>query len=64
MPSRRRGPGPPALAGHPAAAETPAVATRLSRDLKLRVAGYSDYFCDLSEALQDEIIRRTEHREF
>jgi trans-4-hydroxy-L-proline dehydratase len=34
------------------------------RDLIVRVAGYSDYFCDLSEALQDEIIARTEHREF
>jgi formate C-acetyltransferase len=34
------------------------------RDLIVRVAGYSDYFCDLSEALQDEIIRRTEHGEF
>ncbi len=34
------------------------------RDLIVRVAGYSDYFCDLSEALQDEIIRRTEHKEF
>ena len=34
------------------------------RDLIVRVAGYSDYFCDLSEALQDEIIRRTEHTEF
>jgi pyruvate formate-lyase/glycerol dehydratase family glycyl radical enzyme len=33
------------------------------RDLIVRVAGYSDYFCDLSEALQDEIIRRTEHVE-
>ncbi len=31
------------------------------RDLIVRVAGYSDYFCDLSEALQDEIISRTEH---
>jgi formate C-acetyltransferase len=31
------------------------------RDLIVRVAGYSDYFNDLSEALQDEIIRRTEH---
>jgi hypothetical protein len=30
------------------------------RDLIVRVAGYSDYFCDLSEALQDEIIARTE----
>ncbi|MDP1891063.1 MAG: glycyl radical protein, partial [Gemmatimonadaceae bacterium] len=34
------------------------------RDLIVRVAGYSDYFCDLSEALQDEIIRRTEHTAF
>jgi len=31
------------------------------RDLIVRVAGYSDYFCDLSKALQDEIIERTEH---
>jgi formate C-acetyltransferase len=31
------------------------------RDLIVRVAGYSDYFCDLSRSLQDEIIRRTEH---
>jgi len=30
------------------------------RDLIVRVAGYSDYFCDLSPALQDEIISRTE----
>ena len=34
------------------------------RDLIVRVAGYSDYFCDLSEALQDEIIQRTEHVQF
>ncbi len=31
------------------------------RDLIVRVAGYSDYFCDLSPALQDEIMQRTEH---
>jgi formate C-acetyltransferase len=31
------------------------------RDLIVRVAGYSDYFNDLGEDLQDEIIRRTEH---
>jgi pyruvate formate-lyase/glycerol dehydratase family glycyl radical enzyme len=31
------------------------------RGLIVRVAGYSDYFCDLSEALQEEIIARTEH---
>ena len=31
------------------------------RDLIVRVAGYSDYFCDLSESLQREIIARTEH---
>lgn len=34
------------------------------KDLIVRVAGYSDYFCDLSEALQNEIITRTEHKEF
>ena len=33
------------------------------RDLIVRVAGYSDYFCDLSPELQDEIIARTEHGE-
>jgi pyruvate-formate lyase len=31
------------------------------RNLIVRVAGYSDYFCDLSRELQDEIIQRTEH---
>ena len=30
-------------------------------DLIVRVAGYSDYFVDLGEDLQNEIIRRTEH---
>jgi len=34
------------------------------RDLIVRVAGYSDYFCDLGSALQDEIIARTEQAEF
>jgi len=34
------------------------------RDLIVRVAGYSDYFCDLGESLQDEIIARTEHDSF
>jgi pyruvate formate-lyase/glycerol dehydratase family glycyl radical enzyme len=34
------------------------------RDLIVRVAGYSDYFCDLGETLQEEIIARTEHGEF
>ncbi len=34
------------------------------RDLIVRVAGYSDYFCDLGEALQEEIIARTEHQSF
>jgi len=33
------------------------------RDLIVRVAGYSDYFCDLSKELQEEIITRTEHQE-
>ncbi|MEJ2055727.1 MAG: pyruvate formate lyase family protein, partial [Calditrichaceae bacterium] len=32
-------------------------------DLIVRVAGYSDYFVDLSEKLQNEIILRTEHAE-
>jgi len=31
------------------------------RDLIVRVAGYSDYFCDLAPGLQEEIIARTEH---
>jgi pyruvate formate-lyase/glycerol dehydratase family glycyl radical enzyme len=31
------------------------------KDLIVRVAGYSDYFVDLGEDLQNEIIRRTEH---
>ncbi|MCD4665407.1 MAG: formate C-acetyltransferase/glycerol dehydratase family glycyl radical enzyme, partial [Bacteroidales bacterium] len=30
------------------------------RDLIVRVAGYNDYFVDLTDELQDEIIRRTE----
>ena len=30
-------------------------------NLIVRVAGYSDYFCDLSEELQNEIIERTAH---
>jgi formate C-acetyltransferase len=34
------------------------------RDLIVRVAGYSDYFCDLTMPLQDEIIARTEHGAF
>jgi len=34
------------------------------RDLIVRVAGYSDYFNDLGKDLQDEIIRRTQHRDF
>jgi formate C-acetyltransferase len=34
------------------------------RDLIVRVAGYSDYFCDLSKELQEEIITRTEHGSF
>jgi hypothetical protein len=34
------------------------------RDLIVRVAGYSDYFCDLTKPLQDEIIARTEHGSF
>lgn len=34
------------------------------RSLIVRVAGYSDYFVDLTEELQDEIIKRTEHQGF
>jgi len=34
------------------------------RSLIVRVAGYSDYFCDLSKTLQDEIIARTAYEEF
>ena len=34
------------------------------RDLMVRVAGYSDYFVDLSTELQNEIIKRTEHKSF
>ncbi|MEE4259671.1 MAG: trans-4-hydroxy-L-proline dehydratase, partial [Bacteroidales bacterium] len=34
------------------------------KDLIVRVAGYSDYFNDLGEELQDEIIRRTENEVF
>ena len=34
------------------------------RDLIVRVAGYSDYFNDLSVDLQNEIITRTEHENF
>ncbi|MDX2413617.1 MAG: pyruvate formate lyase family protein, partial [Bacteroidales bacterium] len=33
----------------------------LYRDLIVRVAGYSDYFNDLGEDLQNEVIRRTSH---
>ncbi|MFW9881022.1 MAG: glycine radical domain-containing protein, partial [Candidatus Thorarchaeota archaeon] len=31
------------------------------RNLIVRVAGYSDYFVNLGQDLQEEIIRRTEH---
>ncbi len=34
------------------------------KDLIVRVAGYSDYFVDLTPELQDEIIRRTEQAAF
>lgn len=34
------------------------------QNLIVRVAGYSDYFCDLSPELQEEIISRTEHDNF
>lgn len=34
------------------------------KNLIVRVAGYSDYFNDLGEILQNEIINRTEHKQF
>ncbi len=34
------------------------------KDLIVRVAGYSDYFVDIGKELQDEIIKRTEHKTF
>ena len=34
------------------------------RDLLVRVAGYSDYFIDLDEYHQEEIIARTEQETF
>ena len=34
------------------------------KGLIVRVAGYSDYFSHLSESLQNEIINRTEHKNF
>ena len=34
------------------------------RNLIVRVAGYSAYFCDMSPDLQNDIIDRTEHAQF
>ena len=34
------------------------------RNLLVRIAGYSAYFCDLSRDLQNDIIDRTEHSQF
>lgn len=34
------------------------------QNLVVRVAGYSDYFVNLTEGLQDEIIARTEQESF
>jgi formate C-acetyltransferase len=34
------------------------------KDLIVRVAGYSDYFIDLTPELQEEIIKRTEHASY
>ena len=34
------------------------------RDLLVRVAGYSDYFNDMTSQLQEEIIARTQNEEF
>jgi formate C-acetyltransferase len=33
------------------------------RDLVVRISGYSAYFNDLTEAMKDELIARTAHRE-
>jgi formate C-acetyltransferase len=33
-------------------------------DLMVRVAGYTDYFVNLGTELQNEIIKRTEHKSF
>ena len=32
------------------------------RNLRVRVSGFSDYFVNLNDALQDEIIKRTSHK--
>lgn len=34
------------------------------RDLLVRVSGYTDYFNDMTEQLQNEIIARTESEEY
>ena len=34
------------------------------RNLLVRIAGYSAYFCDISRELQNDIIDRTEHEDF
>jgi formate C-acetyltransferase len=34
------------------------------KDLLVRMAGYSDYFNDMNEDLQQEIIERTENESF
>ena len=34
------------------------------KDLIVRVAGYSDHFVDIGRELQDEIISRTEQKDF
>ncbi|MFW9908409.1 MAG: trans-4-hydroxy-L-proline dehydratase [Candidatus Thorarchaeota archaeon] len=36
----------------------------MHKDLIVRVAGYSDYFCAIGKELQDEIIARTAHQGF
>ena len=38
------------------------VKPEIHRDLVVRVAGYSTYFIQLTEAIQDDIISRTEHQ--
>ena len=33
------------------------------RNLLVRIAGYSSFFCDMSRELQNDVIERTEHDE-
>lgn len=39
-------------------------AQKIMADFTVRDKGYSNYFADLGEDLQNEIIKRTEHTDF